>query len=120
MRAPHQIIIVPGGIDDDDAASALQRIDGIGESLASGGFVPGGRIMDFAETKMLRNFKLAADLPGPGASILDKMGEALLSGIEIDGGNALTRFDQGNRNVHGDGGFARSPLFVGYNDDAGG
>jgi hypothetical protein len=120
MRPPHQIIIVTGRIDDDDAATASQRIDGIGESLASGGFILGGRMMDFTETKMLGNLEIAANLPGPGAPVLDKMGKALLPGIKIDRGHALTGFDQGNRKVHGDGRFARSAFFVGHNDHLGG
>ena len=82
MRVAHQIIIVTGRIDDDDAVvTAYQRIDGIGKRFASGGFILGGRIMDFAEAEMLGNFEIAVDLPGPGAPVLYKMGEAFLPGI---------------------------------------
>jgi hypothetical protein len=82
MRKPHQIIIVTGGIDDDHAASACQRID-------AGGFMFGSGTMDVAKTEMIENFKIASNLPGPGAPILDEVGETFLPGIEIDGGDAL-------------------------------
>jgi hypothetical protein len=69
---------------------------------------------------MVGSLQIATYLSCPGASVFDEMGQALLPGIEINRGNTLTRLDQGNRNMHCDGRFARSSLFVGYHDDTGG
>ena len=55
---------------------------------------------------MLGHAEVAADMTRPGAPVLDVMGEAFLPGIEIDGGDRLARLDQGDRDMHGDGGFS--------------
>jgi hypothetical protein len=94
MSQPHQITVVTGGIDQNDSVSACQRIDGIGQRLASGRLIFGSGIMNFAETKMVGDLEIASDLPGPGASVLDKVGEALLPRIEINGSDALSRLDR--------------------------
>jgi hypothetical protein len=45
-------------------------------------------------------------------TVVDVTGETLLATIEIDGGDALARFQQGHSNVQGGGGFARTALLV--------
>jgi hypothetical protein len=45
------------------------------------------------------------------------MREALLAAVEIDGGDALTGFHQGDGDVQGGGGFTRTALLIAqYND----
>jgi hypothetical protein len=69
---------------------------------------------------MVGDLEIASDLPGPGASVLDKMGEALLPRIEVNGGDALSRLDQRYRNMHCDRRFARSAFFIRHDDNTGG
>src|SRR3979409_2683598 len=96
MREPHQIAIVTGSINYNHAVCTRQRFDRVGESLAPRRFIFGTGIVDSSETKMIRHFEIASDLLGPGAPVLDKVGKAFLSRIEIDGGDALARLDQRN------------------------
>src|SRR5258708_38904217 len=103
MSQPHQITVVTGSIDYDHVVCTCQRIDGLGQRLASGGFILGSGIVETTETKMIGNFEVARNALGPATSVLDIMGEALLPGIEIDCGDALACLDQRNRNMHGDG-----------------
>ena len=59
----------------------------------------------------------ALEKAGEKEKVLDQAGQAPLSGIKIDRGDRLTRLDQGNRNVHRNGGLARATLFIAKNDD---
>jgi hypothetical protein len=53
----------------------------------------------------------------PGTTVVDVTGKALLPAIEIDSGNALTGFHQGNGNMDGGGGFSRSTFLTSKHDD---
>jgi hypothetical protein len=53
----------------------------------------------------------------PGAPVLDVIGEASLPQIEVDGGDPLSERHQGGGDVHGNGGLARTSLFVPEHDD---
>src|SRR5471030_1287626 len=118
MSVPRQIAVMTGGIDHNKAVALRQRIDGLAEGLACCGLILLGRIIDLRiETSMVGNFEVAANVLSPGAPVLDIMGEASLPGIEIEGGDALARLNQRHRNMHGDGRFARSALFISHNDD---
>src|ERR1700722_15444933 len=112
MRQPHQIAIVTGRIDDNQAIGSPEGIDGLGQRLSSGGLIFDTGIIDSAETKMIWNFEVARDVFGPSASVLDIMRETSLPRVEVDGGNALARLHQGNRDMHCAGGLARPPFFV--------
>jgi hypothetical protein len=57
---------------------------------------------------------------GPGAAVLDVVREALLSGVQVDGGDALARFQQRDGDMHGDGGLAGATLFIAKHNDVGG
>jgi hypothetical protein len=106
MRDMRQIIVVAGSVDDDDAMAAGERLDGLLERPAAGSLFIGRGIIELLEAEMLGHAEVAADMTRPGAAVLDVMGETLLPGIEIDGGDGLSRLDQGDRDVHGDGGFS--------------
>jgi len=41
--------------------------------------------------------------PRPGVAVVDIAGEALLAAVEVDSGNPLPGFHQGNSNVQGGG-----------------
>jgi hypothetical protein len=69
---------------------------------------------------MIGNIKVSGDMLGPGAPVLDIMRETSLPRIEVDSSDALTGFHQRYRDVHGDGGLARSAFFIGYDDNSGG
>ncbi len=49
--------------------------------------------------------------------VVDVMGEALLAAIQIDSGDALAGFHQGNGDVQGCSGFARTALLVTQHND---
>ena len=118
MRYPRQIVVVTGGIDDDDAIAARQRFDGLLERLAARGLFHCCGIIELAEAEMLRHVEIASHMPRPGAPVLDQAGKASLPGIEIDRGDRLARLDQGNRNMHRNGGLARATLFIANNNHA--
>src|SRR3974377_1881169 len=100
-----------GRINDNKTRRACQRINGIGESC-----LPIVRICVTIETNMVGNSKVAANMLCPGTSVLNVIGERLLPRIEIDSGNAVPRFHQGNRKMHGDRRFAGSAFFITHKD----
>ena len=67
---------------------------------------------------MLGMFEIASNALGPGAPVLDVVGEASLPRIEIDRGDPLAALHQRDRDMHGDRGLPRSALFVGNNNHA--
>src|ERR1019366_10167853 len=93
MSQPRWITIVPRSIDHNKAVSLRQCIHGIGECLTSCGIF---RIIAFTETKMFGDLEVATNVLCPSASVLNIMGEAPLSRIEIDGGDALAGLHQRN------------------------
>src|SRR5258705_8630982 len=56
---------------------------------------------------------------GPGAPVLDVVGEGPLPAVEIDGGQALAAFHQRHGNIYCDRGFSGAPLLVSDHDDMG-
>ena len=64
-----------------------------------------------------RQFELEARVLGPGAAVLDVMGEAFLPRVEIDGGDALAGLQQRDRDMHRGGRFAGAALLVAEHDD---
>ena len=97
---------------------ALDRADRVHELLEFGDFVVGD-LHGLAEldAAMHREFEIEAGAARPGAAVVDVTGEALLAAIEIDGGDALAGFHQGNGNMQGGGGFARTALLVAQHND---
>ena len=75
MRQPHQISVMAGGIDDDQAVGTSQRIDRVGQGLASGGLILDADIIGPAEAEMIGNIEVAGDMLGPGAPVFDIMRE---------------------------------------------
>jgi hypothetical protein len=67
--------------------------------------------------KMLGNVELDAGALGPVATVFDVMGETFLTGVEIDGGDALARLQQSDGNVHSRGRLSRTAFFVSKDDD---
>ena len=65
---------------------------------------------------MRRQIELDARALGPGAAVLDVMGEAFLPAVEIDGRHALAGLEQRDRDVQSGGGFTRPAFFVAEND----
>jgi hypothetical protein len=54
---------------------------------------------------------------GPTPAVIDVAGKALLAAIEIDGGDALAGFHQGDGDMQRGGGFARTALLVAQHND---
>jgi hypothetical protein len=61
---------------------------------------------------MHRNFEIEAGAARPGAPVVDVAGEALLPTVEINGGDALARLQQSDRNVQRGGRFTRTTLLI--------
>jgi hypothetical protein len=53
---------------------------------------------------------------GPGAAVVDVMGEAFLPAVEVDGRHALAGFEQCKRDAQSGGGFTRPAFFVAENN----
>jgi hypothetical protein len=63
------------------------------------------------------NLEIESGAGCPGTAVVDVTGETLLAAIEIDCGDALSRFHQGDRDVEGGGGFAGATLLIAQYDD---
>ena len=118
MREPHQVAVGARRIDHDEIEGALDRADGVHELLELGLLVVGD-LHGLAEldAAMHRHLEVEAGAARPCAAVADVAGEALLAAIEIDGGDALAGFQQGDSDMQGGGGFSRSALFVAQHDD---
>src|SRR5882724_3726922 len=118
MRKAHQIAVGSRRIDHDEVERPFDDADGIHELLELGVLVlrdlHGLAELDAA---MDRQFERKTGAARPDAAIADITGEALLPAIEIDGGDALTSFHQGNGDVQRGGRFARTALLVAQHDD---
>src|ERR1700732_379901 len=66
---------------------------------------------------MYGNLEVKTGTVGPDAPVVDVTREALLAASEIDGGNALAGFHQGDGDMQGGGGFTRSTLLVAQHND---
>src|SRR5215475_12457604 len=66
---------------------------------------------------MHRKLKVDAGAASPGLAIVDVAGEALLAAVEVDGGDPLPGFQQGDSNVQRSRGFSRTALFVAQHHD---
>ena len=119
MRQPRQMAVVTRRIDDDVTVIGGQGFDGVEECRACLCLVFGfWELGLLVETDMVRSRQFFAALPRPGQAVVDVMRKAALPAIEVDGGDALAQFQQGDGDMHGNGGFTRSPLFVAYDDHA--
>ena len=63
------------------------------------------------------NFEIKAGAARPGTPVFDVAGKALLAAIEVDGGNALAGFHQGDSDMQSGGRFARTALLIAQHDD---
>ncbi len=118
MGQPHQVGIRPRRIDDDEVMALLDPAHGLGKGcefllldLLDLGAEAAG------DAKVHRHVELDAGPRRPVAAVLDVMGEALLPGIEIDGGDALAGLQKRDRDMHGGGRLARAAFFVPEDDD---
>src|SRR6266403_610407 len=118
MREPHQITVRTRGVDHDKIKGPLDRAHGVRELLEFARFVLGD-LHGLAEldAAMHGDFEIEAGAARPGASVVDVTGETLLAAVEIDGGDALAGFHQGNGDVQGGGGFSRTALLVAEHND---
>jgi hypothetical protein len=92
---------------------ALNRADGGGEVGDLGRLVGFHRAgLSALDTIMRRQLELYACALGPGAAVLDVMGESFLPAVEIDSGDALARLKQRHRDVQRYGGFSRTTLLA--------
>ena len=118
VSEPHQVAVVGRGIDHDEVVAVLDRSDRFGKAGELGDLV----LLDLralAAGHMIVRRQLELDFPTgrPAAPVFDVMGEGLLPAVEIDGGDALTGLEQGDRNVHRRGRFSRAALLVAEHDD---
>jgi hypothetical protein len=118
MRDAAEVIVIVGGVDDDDAVPAGQRFDSFFQRSAACGLLLRCRIVELLEAEMVGDAEVAAALPCPRAPVFDMPGETSLPCVEIDGGNALTGIDQRHGGMHGDGRLARTALHIADNDHA--
>ena len=82
VREPHQIGVVAGRIDDHDIVAVLDGADRAREAGEFLRLVGLDRIAFGArDAIMRRQFELDAGALGPGAAVLDVMGEALLTRV---------------------------------------
>ena len=121
MGEPHQIGVVAGRIDHHHVVAVLERADRlreVGEFLRLVGFQ---RIaLGPLHAVMRRQVKRDARAFGPGAAVLDVMGETFLPAVEIDGRHALAGLEQRDRNMQSGGGLARAAFLVAENDHVSG
>src|SRR3984893_10543425 len=113
VREPHQIAIGARCVDGDKVKGSPGLADGRRElgkfrSLVVGDLHGAAEI----DAVMLWKFERQSGPSGPGAPVLDVVGKALLPAVEIDGGDALARFQQRDRYMKRDGRLARPALFV--------
>src|SRR3982074_2064479 len=118
MRQTHQITVRARRIDNDEIECPLNRAHRIHELLEFGGFVVGDlHGLAKLDAAMYRELESEAGAACPGVSVVDVTGEALLAAIEIDGGDALAGFHQGNGDMQGGGGFTRTTLLIAEHND---
>ncbi len=120
VREPHQIAVAARRIDHDEVVVGLGDGDFVDEALKLGIFILVVADAIAARDKaMRRDVEVEPVAPAPRAAVLDVMREALLPGIEIDGGDALAGLHQGNRDMDGERRFARAAFFIADHDDVG-
>ena len=66
---------------------------------------------------MIGQFEPHAGLLCPAFAIQDVTREAFLAAVDVDGGDALARFQQRRNDVHRGRGLARAAFFIGEHDD---
>ena len=117
MRQPHQIGVRPRRVDDDEIKGALDRAHRFHELLEFGVLIVGDlhRLAEL-DAEMHGDFEIEAGAARPRLAVADVAGETLLAAVEIDGGDALTGFHQGDSDMQGGGGFARTALLVAQHD----
>jgi len=113
VRKTHQIAVRSRRIDNDEIEGALDRADRRHEFPALRRLV----LRDLhglarRDAAMNRKLEVEAGASRPGPPIADVTGEALLPAVEIDGGDALARLEQGHGHVQRGGGFSRTALLV--------
>jgi hypothetical protein len=102
MRKAHQVSVGAGRIDYNHVMAVLNRADRrrkFGELLR---FVRFQRIAFGTRNAVVRgHLKRNPRAFSPGAAVVDVVGKALLTGIKVNGRNALPGFQQRDRNVQG-------------------
>jgi hypothetical protein len=106
-----------GGIDDDEVAAMLDRLDCRGKvGECAGRVVVEPDAVAERDAMMPRQFQRPSDAAPPDAAALEMAGEALLARIEVDGGDPPPGLEQRHRDVNGEGGFAGAALLAGDDD----
>jgi len=98
MGEPHQIGVVAGRIDHNDVVRMLDGAYSLGEAgeLLRLVCFEGGRL---AALHAVVRRQLECNARGPGAAVLNVVGEALLAAVEIDRGDALAGLELRHRDV---------------------
>jgi hypothetical protein len=110
--------LISGRVNDDIAMRTGKPGERVHEGVANG-FVGGliqWRVL-VSQTNMCGNFQVCTDGLAPSAPVFDVASKTPLPHIDVDSRNAVARFEQSDRNLHGDGGFARAALLVADDDD---
>ena len=117
MRQAHQITVGAGRIDDDEVETGLDCRDSFHE-LEELGILVLGDLHGLAELDAAMQRQLEAE-PGParpGGSVVDVVGKALLTAVEVDRRDALAGLQERDRDVQGGGRLARAALLVAEHD----
>ncbi|MGY3420593.1 hypothetical protein ACVWZW_001068 [Bradyrhizobium sp. F1.13.4] len=118
VRKPHQVAVGAGRIDDDEVEAALDRRDRLHE-LKELRILVLGDLHGLAEldAAMQRQFEVELGAARPGGSVVDVVSKALLTAVEVDGGDALAGFQKRDCNVQGGGRLAGAALLVAEHDN---
>ena len=117
MSKPHQVAVGRGRIDHHEIVAMLDGGNGFRKAREFRRLV----LLDVRargpdDVMVGRQRQLDARALRPGAPVLDVMREALLAAVEVDAGDALAGFHQGNDDVHRGGRLARASLLVTEHD----
>ena len=118
MRERRQISVMAGTVDDDEVVRPAEPFDDLGKRAAAERLDLAAPAAHRLEAHMCRDAEIERGLSRPVPPVIDVMRQRFLLVVEIDGGDALTRLDQRDGDVHGNRRLAGAALVVSYNDDA--
>ncbi len=118
MRERRQVGVVTGTVDDDEVVRPAEPFDDLGKRAAAERLDLAAPAAHRLEAHMRRDAEIERGLSRPVAPVIDVVRQRLLLVVEIDGGDALTRLDQRDGDVHGNCRFAGAALVVSDNNDA--